>query len=500
MTDLRRGLARRSIAGVAWNALFMGTLGMAELVALVILARLLSPPDLGLYAAAYAVIAFSTIFASLGVAPAIVQRPALEERHVRVGFTVSLILGLTIAGANWVLAPDIAGLLRLPDLAPVVQAACVVLVCQGCSVVAEATAQRALRFRWLAGIEASTKAFGYLVVGPALAWFGFGIWALVGALLTQHVLRMLMLLAGQPHPKRPMLERRAIAELLYFGGGYTLARIFNQFAGHADKLVVGRWLGADALGLYTIAARLMTTPAVLAGEIIDRVLFPAMALVQNEPVRLARAYRTAVAACTLAVLPASLVVMIVAPELVRMVLGERWNGVVVPLQVLACGMLFRANYKLSDSLARATGAVYARAWRQAVFAVAVVLGSVTGQFWGVAGVALGVVAAITGNYLLMAQLSLRLTGMGWRDFAMAHLPGVVLGGTIGTGAWILAERLRELDVAPPVILLDVVLLAVLGALLLCWLLPALFLGPDGRSALRTLASLTPARARHPPPG
>jgi PST family polysaccharide transporter len=185
----------------------------------------------------------------------------------------------------------------------------------------------------------------------------------------------------------------------------------------------------------------------------------------------------------------SVVVAIVAPELVLVLLGPGWEGVVVPLQLLALGMLFRTSCKLSDSVARATGAVYARAWRQAAFAIAIATGALAGQFWGVGGVALGVVAAIMSNFLLMAQLSLRLTGLRWTEFVVAHLPGLALAGAIGTVAWALADRLRELQVSPLVLLLDVVLAASAGGLLLCWLLPALFLGRDGRSVLRMLQGL-----------
>ncbi|CAN7330547.1 lipopolysaccharide biosynthesis protein [Mesorhizobium amorphae] len=491
MSDIRRGLAKHSVVGMFWTALSMGALAVAELVALLVLARLLSPKEFGLYSAALIVIKFSAIFQGLGITPAIVQRPVLEDRHLRVGFTLSCLLGLAVSALVWTMAPAIAGLLRLADLAPVVRAVCFIFLFQGASMVALASAQRALRFRWLAFIDACAFAVGYVVAGPALAWLGFGIWALVAAVLVQQFIRMIVLLIGQPHPMRPLLERRAIAELLYFGSGFTIARIFNYLATQADRLVVGRWLGVDALGLYGLSSQLMTTPAVIVGQVLDRVLFPTMALVQEQPARLARAYRSAVAGCALLVLPASVVVAIVAPELVRVILGRGWEGVVGPLQILAFGMLFRTSYKLSDSVSRATGTVYARAWRQAVFTIGVFVGSVIGQFWGIEGVAIGVGAAFGVNFILMAQLSLRVTGMRWSEFAMAHLPGLALAGVLGTGTWAFVEWLRELQLPPLPLLIDTALLASAGGLLLCWILPSLFLGQDGRSLLRLLASVAP---------
>jgi O-antigen/teichoic acid export membrane protein len=492
VTDALRGLTRRSIVGMFWTALSMGALALAELVTLLVLARLLSADDFGLYAAALIIVKLSAILEGLGVAPAIVQRATLEDRHLRVGFTLSILFSFTIAGLVWVLAPTIAALMRLPDLAPVVRVGCAVFLCQGFAAVALASAQRALRFRWLAAIDAGAFTIGFVVVGLVLGWLGFGVWALVGALVTQHLLRMAMLLTGQRHPKAPMLEMRTVGELLYFGGGFTLARILGYLASQADKLVVGRWLGAEALGLYSLSSQFMTAPAVVFGQVLDRVLFPTMALVQKEPARLARAYRSGAAACALFALPASVIIAIVAPELVLVMLGPGWEGTVLPLQILALGMLFRTSYKLSDSGVRATGAVYARAWRQAVYVIAVLVGSLVGQRWGIGGVALGVVGALMCNFLLMAQLSLRLTGLRWSQFALAHLPGLALASVVGATVWEVTDRLREIQVSPLVLLLEIALVAGAESLLLCWFMPSLFLGRDGQSVLRVLASLAPA--------
>ncbi|MEI2302412.1 oligosaccharide flippase family protein [Ensifer sp. MJa1] len=497
---MRQGLAKRSVVGMFWTGLSMGALAVAEVVALLVLARLLSPPEFGLYAAALIIVKLATIFENLGVAPAIVQRPELDDRHLRVGFTLSLTLSLLIAALAWLAAPAIAHAMRLMELVPVVRATSVVFLCQGVALVAQAVAQRTLRFEWLAAVDAITFTIGFVVAAPLMALAGFGIWALVGALVTQNILRAIVLLVGQPHPKRLLLERRAAGELLYFGGGFTIARLCNYLATQVDKLIVGRWLGAESLGIYSLASQLMTTPAVIIGQILDRVLFPTMALVQQEPARLARAYRSAVAACALVVLPASVIVAITAPELVLVLLGPRWNAVVAPLQVLAVGMLFRTSYKLSDSIARATGVVYARAWRQAIFVVAVATGAFLGRFWGVTGVAAGVVAAVATNFLLMAHLSLRVTGIRWSDFIGAHAPALALASVVGVSAWITVDQMRLLDVSPLILLLNVAIAAGVTGLISCWLLPTLFLGRDGQSMLRLIAGLAPAWLQRSGPG
>ena len=478
------GLARRTVRGIVWTSLATAMQAGSQLVALVILARFLSPRDFGVLNASLIVLGFSTIFSQLGVGPAIVQRPVLTDRHLRVAFTISLFFSLVTTAAVMLAAPLVAAFFKLPELTRVMRVIALLFVVAGGATVAESLAQRQLRFRWLAGVDVVAFATGFVIVGTSLAWLGYGAWALIDAQLTAGVLRGVILLVGQRHPKRPLLERRVLGELFYFGSGFTLARIGNYLAGQGDNLVVGRCLGAAALGLYGQAYQLMTAPAQLLGQVFDRVLFPAMAQVQLETDRLRHAYSSGVAAVAVVVLPLSVVLAVLAPEIVVVVLGPTWAGVVAPFRIFALGMIFRTSYKISDSLARATGAVFRRAWRQALYAALVVTGAWIGQRWGLAGVALGVLVAIAANFLVMAQLSLRLTGMRWAELAALHVPAVVLAGTLGLLGWLLAAWLRACELGPAFVLFGTTALMAVAAAALCWCQPRLFLGEHGQRLLR----------------
>jgi PST family polysaccharide transporter len=110
--------------------------------------------------------------------------------------------------------------------------------------------------------------------------------------------------------------------------------------------------------------------------------------------------------------------------------------------VLAIGTLFRTSYKISDSLSRATGAVYRRAWRQGVYAFCVIAGAYLGGKWGLVGVSIGVLCAIAVNFTLMAQLSLRLAHLRWRNFLAAHLSAFPLAAVVAVVTWWIVNFLR----------------------------------------------------------
>ena len=490
-----QGLTYSTLQGFLWMFLGKGVQGGLQLLVLIILARLLTPADFGVVAAALVLVGFASIFSQLGVGPAVVQRPHLETRHLRTAFTLSLTFGTALTGLIWFFAPSISSFFRIAELTPVAQAMSLMFLLQSTSIVAESLLQRELRFRWLAGIEVMAFAGGFGIVGVPLAFLGFGVWALVGAHLAQTFLKTAILLVVQPHQKQFLLERRALGELMLFGGGFSLARIGNYLAGQGDNLVVGRWLGAEALGFYGRAHQLMTVPATLFGDVLDRVLFPAMAKVQHHPERLATAFRRGIALIGIVMLPASVALFFLAPELIYVMLGPDWNEVIVPFQIFALGMLFRTSYKMSDSISRATGAVYRRAWRQGVYALLVIAGAYTGQHWGLPGVALGVLCAIAINFILMAQLSLRLADMTWRSFWAAHIPALMLAMILGIEVWTFAPLLRDWHCPPFVVLTISAACMLLTALLLVRYLPQVFLGKDGLWMLKTLSAYSMSRSR-----
>jgi PST family polysaccharide transporter len=217
-----------------------------------------------------------------------------------------------------------------------------------------------------------------------------------------------------------------------------------------------------------------------------------MAKVQNDRPRLIRAYAQATALTALVYLPLTGGVIILAPELIRVLLGPQWGEVVLPFQILAAGLLFRAN-KVNLTVAQATGAVYSRAWREGIYGGLVVIGALVGLRWGLAGVAGGVLVALLANFVLMAQLTLGVTGVTWRQYAQYHLPALRLALMALVIVWPVAGALRSMA-APALLTLMTAGTAAGGALLLLvYYLPQTFVGPEGLWLLDTVLEALPKR-------
>jgi len=473
-------LLDQATSGLAWTT--MGTIVQAvmQLLVLGLLARLLEPSEFGLITATLLVVGMLDLFSRLGIGPAIVQRADLTDEHQRTGFALSLYTGAALAVTLLLAAPFLASVLRLPELTPLMRAMSAVFVIQAPATVAASLLVKELRFRTTALVAVTSFTLGYGLVGVVAALAGMGAWSLVIAQLAQTALRTTLFLMIRRHPRAIRIRLQEARELLYFGIGFTASRVGNYAAGQGDYFVVARWMDATALGVYGRAYQLMAMPATFVGQILDRVLFPVMARMQDSRARLGRAYRNGTAAVSLMVLPISGVAVLLAPELVAVLLGDQWDDVVPIFRILGVGLLFRTSYKISDSLSRATGRVYARAWRQVIYAALVFGGAFWGREWGLNGVAVGVFIAIAVNFFLMAHLSMKITGLSLGVVVGSHGRGLPLGALATVVAAGGTVGLRALNTPSFVTLIVAGTLAVLAMGGAIWAAPGPMLGTEGQ--------------------
>jgi O-antigen/teichoic acid export membrane protein len=375
---------------------------------------------------------------------------------------------------------------------PILRALTSLLMLQGISVVSESQLRRALDFRTIASIRVASYVVGYGMVGIAAALLGAGAWALVAASTAQTLLSTILLVRSRPLVLGTRFDAGAWRDLASFGGGFALARIGNYAAVYGDNSVTAATLGVRALGLYDRAYQLMAMPAGAIGQVIDDVLFPAMAQVQTDRQRVGRAYRRCIAAVALLTLPVTALAVLLAPEIFAVLFGPQWTAAILPFRILALGTLFRTSYKVSDSLSRAMGAVYRRAWRQWIYAGCVIGGAWVGQHRGLPGVAVGVVGALLVNFVLMAELSVRLVGMTRRELFTSHLPAFRTTALIFMPAWAAVTVMRPL-VPPLTVLVATTVFVAATTVALYRHDPVFLLGDDGRWLADRIDSLIRTR-------
>ncbi len=489
-------LSSQALGNFMWMFGGGGIAAVLRIAVLVVLARLLSPSDFGLVSAALTVVALAVVFGRIGVAPAIIQTVELTEAHIRTAISSTLVLGTTVAALVFLLAKQIAALYAMPDLVPLVRAFSVLFLLYGLGMVSGALIERRMQFRELAMIRLTSYVFGYALVAIVLARLGFGAWALVIGQLAQVSIETTCFLIIARAGLRPGFDWPVFRRMIRFGFGVTLTQLGNYAARNVDYFVVGRMLGTAPLGHYSRAYVLLTQPSQLVGSMGDKVLFPAMASVQGDKARMARAVNSALALCAMVQVPLSVLLIIAGPELILVLMGPQWSETILPFQILIAALYFRTAYKFVNTLMRSSGSVYLSALWQWTYAVFVAIGAFGGVAWGLLGVAAGVslaVAACFGLGLFLAHSRMRVsTAPGLR--ALARHTALALGlaiGLVGLKSWLVGLGTSSL----------LTLLTLSGATLVVYLgllfgLPRLF-GAEG--AMLVDHALRRARRRRAAP-
>lgn len=424
--ERRENLKVKTINGFLWLFGGSGSQALLQIAVLSILARLVTPYEFGIIGAALIVVGFSRIFSQIGMGSAIVQRSQLEAVHIRTAYTTSLLLGGFFAFIIFHTASYISSFFKMLELEQVLKAVAFIFIIESFSVISQSLLQRNLKFSLIAISNFISYLFGYGLIGVVLSFLEFGVWSLVYAHLGRAMIQVLLVSYFEPHSIMPYWNKSAFNELVYFSGGFTVGKIANYIALQGDNLIVGKWLGATSLGFYSQAYQIMVAPVSLVGSALNNALFPAMSSVQEDKYKLRNVFLRSIEIIALISLPLSIIIIINAPEIVYILLGEDWSKVVIPLQILGAGMVFRISYKISDSLSLALGIVYKRAWRQIVYAMAIFSGGILGQFWGINMVAAGVTFAIAANFLLMADLCLNELDIKWTLFLKKHIKPLIV--------------------------------------------------------------------------
>ncbi len=482
--------ARHALGGMVWSGLGFGAQGIGQFLVVIVFARYLTKSDNGVVAAALIVIALGQLFTEAGFGPAVIQRERLTDEHVRSAFALSVFAGFVMTVVVFLCAPLAADYFGQPNLESVMRGLAFVFTIQGPAVVAMALLQRDLDFKSIAIAETVSYFLGFALVGVVLAMTGFGVWSIVIAQLAQAVLLTSILVIRRAHPRSLRPRRRESRDLVVYAGGMTAARGFNFVALYGDYTVVGGRMSAASLGAYKNAYQLAAVPAQLLGQVMDRVIFPVISRFQDDLERVAGAYLRGISLVAMITLPGSVLAVLLGPELIHVLLGggHKWDDAIVPFQIFAAGLIFRTSYKISDSLARAMGTVYRRAWRQAVYAIAVVVGALVGSVFGLVWVAAGVTFAIVLNYLLMADLSVRTAPIGWWTFAARQGRGFALAAITAVGAVpaVVMSRAADLGNLLTIAAGTAATIVVLGSAIL--LAPAATIGSDGRWLLDVVRS------------
>lgn len=425
-------LQRLAVSSVKWSAISQAGRQVMQLLTTVILARLLSPSDFGLMGMVVVVTGFIMIFKDLGTSAAVIQRKNLSNELLNSIFWINMAFGFLVMILLITMAPLVAAFYHEPRVTPILRALSVTFFISSLGTVRQALLERDLAFRQLAIIEICAVLSGS-IIGVVAALKGAEVWSLVYQSLMVTSVTTIILLGISPFKSRIIFRWHEIVSVSHYSMNLTGYNIFNYFTRNADYLLIGRFLGAQDLGFYTLAYNIMLYPLQHISYVIGRVMFPLFSQIQHDE-RFQRAYLQAVGAISIITFPAMLGVWIVAEPFVLTLFGFQWQPVVLLLMILApVGMI--------QSVGTTVGTIYQAKgrtdwmFRWGIFAgILAVSAIVIGIRWGIVGVAAAYAIASLVLFYPNFAIPLRLINLSVRSVLAAvwrpASASLIMAGTV----------------------------------------------------------------------
>jgi PST family polysaccharide transporter len=324
----------QAIRAVRWATLGEILPKLAAPISLIVLARLLSPEDFGVVAAATVVVSFSQLFWDAGLTKALIHRQGDIASASQTVFWTNLAIACVICAGVYPAAPWIAEyVFSDARVASVLRVMSIVIVIQSLGAVPQALFQRELNFRRIFWISIP-NAMSPLVISIPLALAGASYWALIASHLTAAVAQLVLLYLSSGWRPHLQFDTKHVVRLASYGGWVSGSSLLGWLFQWLDALLIGAFFGTSTLGAYTVANNLVSSVFATVFTPISNVLFPMLSRLQSDFDRLKQTFLTVSKLTGIVAIGLLTPIALLSEDIVQVLFGARWSSSAVFLMFL----------------------------------------------------------------------------------------------------------------------------------------------------------------------
>ena len=452
---------------------------LLNLVTMIILARILSPDDIGIFGIGLVFMAFFYCIQDSGIISAVIQRDTRINESISVGFFLRWLIACLMLLAVILLYPYLGGFFQHSAVPQVVLVLTVSLFVLTLGFPALTLLTRALRFSSLA-IAAVVQSATFSIVTIATAVMGFSYWSLVVGTIAGGVAFVFVLIRYEHSRFRPRFDYNLAKELFGFGKHLLIVNLMAFVIFNFDQVVIAKVLGIAVLGFYVMAVRIGRTLGDQIAATVNKVLFPTLARMKGDVERLKRGYFQSIRMISIFTAPLGMGLSALSPLFVEVVLGPSWLPVAVPLAILSFQGFFSSLITPSANVLISIGKPKYMSIQASVQAVALVVGiyPVT-IWWGLNGACLLTTALSFAVMIYFLAVFARLFNESIVSVVRNISPSIISATIVFAVLFLLSQLL-------PVSIISLAVLVALGAAIYILALHVTSGGRDVREFLSLL--------------
>ena len=483
-------LGARVQSGVAWKAISQVLLQVSRMIVALVVAHLLSPHEWGVAAMVMVVVGFMVAITDNALGPALVQKPNLTEEDKSTVLWLNVTLGILLAVVGTALAGPLANFYHEPEVRPLFIAASFGFLVSCLGATHSALLMRAMHFRQLELRQIIATVIGG-AAGVTIALMHFGAWAIVGQQLVAAAVSTVLLWVFLRWRPRRAFSLESLRRLGGFAGTLFGENVLYQGSSSLGPVVIGRFLGAAALGTFGIAMNVVLIPTTRVAAPVAQVFFPAFVKMSEDRERLANAWLRSTRLVAAVTCPALVGLAILAPDFVPVVLGPQWDSAIAVIQLGAVAALAAAFDAMMGEVLLALNKPGALLRLTVVASITTIAALIVGMYWGIVGVMAGFMLVSWANEAVRLHVVMKALALPPRRFVSA-LSGVATAVALMAVALLIGRHV--LMVVGFSAAVTLVTLTILGGAI--YLLICLRLNADIRLELRRILDRWPATARY----
>ncbi|MCH9699447.1 MAG: lipopolysaccharide biosynthesis protein [Gammaproteobacteria bacterium] len=373
--------------------------------------RLISVDDYGLYSLAMIFGGLLMWVNELGIGAALVQKKNITPHDFRLGFGVVIVTNLLFSLTLVLLSPLIAHYFNEPKLTPILQTISIGFMTNAFIVIPESYLTRKLDFKRKSIVELVSNFSGGLIT-LVFAYLGHGIWAMVYGFVSIWAIRAIGLNFISPIHVWPRFSFREGKHILRFGGLVTLDHLAWYLYARADAFIIGKLLGTNVLGIYSVALHIASMPMQKINGLLNEIAFPAFSSIQSDRDKIQWYLLKAIRLISFFAFPVFVGIASIAPVFVEIVLGSKWAEAAYPLAILCLVMPLRMIANIYSSTLRGIGKAGLSVILTTVTGIILVIGFLVGAQWDMEGICISWLITVPLCNLIIAYSSKSYFGFG----------------------------------------------------------------------------------------